>query len=176
MQTEIADIRTYRFKKEDRVLLDANIWLHIDGPNPTGWETEVYSDALKRIRASQTAIYLNVVILSEFINRYARIHQRWAQQEDFKEFRKSAEYGPVAASIASAARRILKQCHWVANTPEKNTITKLVDDFESEHADFNDLVLAETCRSQGLTLMTHDRDFRASGLTILTANRTLLAS
>jgi len=174
MLTEILDVRTYKFKREDRVLLDANIWIYIHGPDARGWKTEVYSAALKRIRLAQSAIHVDLLVLSEFMNRYARIHQGYSRKKEFKEFRGSPEYGIVAKSIAAAARRIIKLCHLVTDGFEAVDIGKLIDTFELECADFNDLVIAETCRSENLMLVTHDGDFRESGITILTASPALL--
>jgi len=53
-------------------------------------------------------------------------------------------------------------------------IVALVDEYEKGNSDFNDQVLAELCKSKGLTLVTDDSDFADTGLTIVTANQRLL--
>lgn len=68
------DIQSYVFTSSDKLLLDANILLFIYGPqssvNPN---VDVYSEALKKILNSHCQVYVDVLVISEFINRYARI-------------------------------------------------------------------------------------------------------
>lgn len=54
-------------------------------------------------------------------------------------------------------------------------VNRMFIDFEGGKTDFNDLVLAELCRTQNLTIVTDDGDFRGHNLTILTENHKLLA-
>ena len=75
MKNEAHHIETYTFAADDKLLLDANIWLYIYGPqgDPADHRTRVYSAALANILAVKSHIYLDVLILSEFINRYAHL-------------------------------------------------------------------------------------------------------
>ena len=58
---------------------------------------------------------------------------------------------------------------------EKVDIGALLAEYEAGDTDFNDQILVELCRVKGLTLVTHDVDFKDRGLTLLTANQRLLA-
>jgi len=75
MKNESYHIEEYTFAAADKLLFDANIWLYIYGPqgNPADQRTRVYSAALAKILAARSRIVLDVLILSEFINRYARL-------------------------------------------------------------------------------------------------------
>ena len=57
---------------------------------------------------------------------------------------------------------------------EKLKIDTLLDAYSTGDSDFNDQVIAELCKVKGLTLITHDGDFKGQGISILTANRYLL--
>jgi len=50
----------------------------------------------------------------------------------------------------------------------------LLVQYEEGDSDFNDQVLVEICKSKDLTLITHDADFKAVDINILTANKKLL--
>ena len=67
-------IDQYTFSDTDEVLLDANIWLFVYGPqySATDQRTAVYSDALKRMLSAKTRIFVDVLVLSEFVNSFAR--------------------------------------------------------------------------------------------------------
>jgi len=129
--------------------------------------------------AANCRIYIDVLILSEYINRYARLRHSLLKatpgiSSDFKQFRKSGEFAAIASDIAGDVRQILKHCDRLESNFATLDIASLVDEFEKGDSDFNDLVLAELCRNGNLTLVTHDGDFKDCGLTVLTANQSLL--
>jgi len=93
----------------------------------------------------------------------------------FKAIRNTPQFRQVAQEIAAAARTILKVATRCATGFEEADINAVLSDFETCRLDFNDRVLAELCKAKGLALVTHDADFRDSGVPILTANRQLLA-
>ena len=73
---EVKEVEYYRFTSNDRLFLDANIWLLFYGPQiPRDTWVDIYSQAFARILAAQSPIYIDVLIVSEFINTYAR--QKW---------------------------------------------------------------------------------------------------
>ncbi len=181
MRNSIQNIKSYVFKPTDELLLDANIWLSVYAPRrPGDWRTAVYSRALSDILLAQSRIYIDVLIVSEFINTYARI-KFYIQFPDpssrphFKRFRQSADFKPIARTIAADVRRILQHCNRVESGFDILNIVDLVDEYGKGGSDFNDQVLAELCKSKGLTLVTDDSDFVNTGLTIVTANKRLLS-
>ena len=182
MPSNIRPIDSYTFTKDDTLLFDTNIWMYIYGPQiPRDPLANVYSDAFKRILLSQSKIFVDVLVLSEFINTYSRYEFNRAFPPDkrkinFKAYKKTAAYQAVAKAIADESRRILKNCIRTESHFESVDIDKLLDDFESNCPDFNDQIFAELCKAKNLKLITHDGDFAGSGLTILTANPELLAT
>lgn len=112
---EIYPVDDYRFNQTDQVLLDANVWLLVEGPqtDPSDHRVRTYSGVLKRIRLARSLVVITVTVLSEFINSYARLEYKShpkATYPEFKDFRSSAAFKTIAEDIASASRRIVKQC------------------------------------------------------------------
>lgn len=181
MKNEAYPIEKYTFAAADKLLLDANIWLYIYGPqgDPADHRTRVYSAALANILAVKSHIYLDVLILSEFINRYARLRYDILRPagwpKEFKSFRKSGAFKSIAKDVADDTRRLVKQCEQMESGFETVDVGALLAEYEAGDTDFNDQILTELCKTKGLTLVTHDVDFKDRGLTLLTANQRLLA-
>ena len=180
MKSSAEDINTYVFQPTDELLLDANVWFFVYGPHrPGSKKAATYSAAFAKILKARCSIYVDVLIVSEFINRYARLKYNILQRSlsvlsDFKQFRKSAVFKPIARDIAADTRRILEHCARIESGFNVLDINALVDEYEKGDSDFNDQVLGELCKSKGLKLVTDDADFKDRGLTIVTANRRLL--
>jgi hypothetical protein len=74
MTKQVYSIESYQFNSRDGVLFDANIWMYIYGP-PSHISSQyryAYTSALRRIRGAGCPIVLDALVLSEFINAYAR--------------------------------------------------------------------------------------------------------
>ena len=181
MRNDARRVERYVFAAADTLLFDTNIWLLIYGPqgNPSDYRTRIYSAALAKVLKVKSHIYLDVLILSEFINRYARLRydilRPTGWPKEFKSFRKSAAFKSIAKDIAADAQRVVRQCERTESGFETVDIGALLAEYESGDADFNDQILVELCKAKGLTLVTHDADFKDRGLTLLTANPRLLA-
>jgi predicted nucleic acid-binding protein len=167
---------TYDFPSEKGYFFDTNIWLYIYGP--IGWPDQmssVYSRVLREVRDSNGTIYINCMIISEFINAFSRIEfKQQSTYSRFKDFRNSISFRPVAEDIASNVKKILRNT--LACDPDLRVIDlpEIMSFFEQGKYDFNDLVFAEICRAKGLVFVTHDKDFSELGVEILTANEKLL--
>lgn len=167
----------YDFKSSDELLLDANIWLLLYGPQKPGdRRVAVYSQALSRILSAKSRIYIDVLIVSEFINAYARLKWKLVAPHvrDFKEFRGSRDFKPVAQDIAADIKLVLKNCMRVEDGFESLAIDALVDEYALGDSDFNDQILTELCNRKGLKLVTDDSDFRGRDISVITANKRLL--
>jgi len=178
MANNVLAVASYNFKPEDELFVDTNVWLFIYGPQkPRDTRVAAYSHALARILAAQSRIYIDVLIVSEFINTYARL--KWnvlgKPHTDFKRFRKSAEFKPIAQDIAADVKRVLKQCDRLENGFELLDIDGLIGEYAAGDSDFNDQVIAALCKRKGLKLVTDDGDFGAHGVPVVTANKRLLS-
>lgn len=174
-------VASYNFNSADKLLLDTNIWLLVYGTQKPGDNrVAVYSQALSKILAAQSHIYIDVLIVSEFINAYARL--KWnlwkaqsASSTDFKKFRKSGEFKPIAQDIAADVKRVLKHCTRVDSGFDLLAIDTLIDEYAGGDSDFNDQILTTLCKRSGLKLVTDDGDFKGQGISVITANKRLLA-
>lgn len=170
-------VDTYSFTPEDQLLLDTNIWMLVYGPQrPGDRRVAAYSQALANMLAANSRIYIDVLIVSEFINTYARL--KWnvlgKPQGDFKLFRKSADFKPIAQEIAAGLKRVLTHCSRIESDFTTLGIDGLIEEYAAGDVDFNDQVLADMCRKRGLTLVTDDGDFSGQGIPVVTANKRLL--
>lgn len=167
-------VLNYAFKPGDRLLLDTNIWLFVHGPNkPNDRRVEVYSQALKDMITAKSQIYIDVLIVSEFINRYARMKAGF-KNKNFKKFRQSKGFEPIAKEVAGRVREVLKHCNRIESGFETLKINTLIDEYARGKSDFNDQIISSICRKQKLKLVTDDGDFKGRGFPVLTANKKLL--
>lgn len=180
MSNKTYRIETYPFSERDAVLFDANVWLYIYGPQGElhpHLHTK-YTLAFRRIRQAKVPIFIDVLVLSEFINAYARITYNnlpeATRPKNFKIFRNSDKFKPVAEQIAKYSRRLLSKCDRTHISFELTNMGSILSDYRTGEADFNDQMLAELCREKGLKLVTHDADFRGEDLTIITANSRII--
>lgn len=177
MTNSVERIQSYSFSPQDAVFLDANIWLYIFGPNSKqDWKVKLYSNVWHQLLIAKSQIFIDVIVLSEFINTYARMKWRTAMQSSatFKDYRQSQQFPKVARAISADARRLLSHCNRVESGFSTVNLPELLNDFATGTADFNDQVIAELCRINNLKLITHDADFRGRDIPILTANTRLL--
>jgi predicted nucleic acid-binding protein len=171
-------IASYKFSASDELLLDTNIWIFVYGPQkPGNAKAAAYSQALAKILAARSQIYIDVLIVSEFINTYARLKWKIVAPHitDFKAFRRSQDFKPVAQDIAADVKQLLKHCARVENGFESLAIDALIDEYAAGDSDFNDQILTALCKRKRLKLVTDDGDFRGQGIPVVTANRKLLA-
>ena len=105
LANNISDVEQHVFSGEELLLLDANIWLFVYGPlvsTSIANKCTIYSRIWRDICKVRATIYMTAIILSEFINRYARLEQRQTGNAhiNFKTFRKSPAFAPIAAGIS----------------------------------------------------------------------------
>ena len=170
-------VKQHNFTSNDKLFLDANIWFYVFGPHrPGDPKAEIYSDVFKCILNAQCQIYIDVLVVSEFINAYSR--KKWKliarHIKLFKDFRNSPTFKPVAQDIADDVKKIMKHCSRIESKFVTLGIDDLLNDYATGNFDFNDQVITEICKSKGCTLITDDGDFKTQEIPILTANSKLL--
>jgi predicted nucleic acid-binding protein len=69
MANKIRSIERHNFSRKEQLFLDANIWIYVYGPQgPNDRKNRIYSSALANILRANAAIYIDVLVLSEFVN------------------------------------------------------------------------------------------------------------
>ena len=177
MRYKAGDIRYYNFTAQDKLFLDANIWLYLYGPpKPRSYWRPIYTSVFNRMVRAKSRIYIDVLVVSEFINAYARLGWRDASSypNAFKTFRSSSDFKTVAQNIATHVQQIMKHCTRIESGFVTLPMDDLLADYISGDFDFNDQVITEICKSNGFTLITNDGDFKTQEIPVLTANSKLL--
>lgn len=177
MNHKTGAVEDYNFTTQDRLLLDANIWMYLHGPQKQrGYWRRTYTPVFNRILKAGSRIYIDVLVLSEFINSYARL--KWSlvrrHHRTFKAFRNSPAFKPIAQDIVNDVKQIMNHCAQIESGFATLDMDILLAEYAEGHSDFNDQVITELCKSNGLTLITHDSDFRTQDIAILTANPAML--
>ena len=198
MNQKATQVEQHNFTLTDKLFLDANIWLYLYCPQGSReYWVKTYSNVFDRILDAGSQIYIDVLVVSEFINTFAR--QEWglakealelAKQEhkltgqalelaeshlsSFKNFRNSPNFDPIAQGIAAAAKQIMKHCSRVESCFTTLDMDDLLTNYDTGNFDFNDQVITEICKNNGFTLITNDSDFKTQDIPILTANSKLL--
>ncbi len=179
------DLTKWSFSDQDRVLPDANFWINIFGPSATTAQrahfSAAYSRAFQTMLSQKVCLYIDVLILSEFVNVLARqeFNLKFIQtygSRGFKNFRNSANFIPTAKMIASETRKILKYSNQLDHTFTEWDTQQLMADFELGGEDLNDQLIIEMAKKYDLIILTDDKDMTKGGLQILTANTNLLKS
>jgi len=165
-----------------KFLLDANVWLdlvHSDPRRAALPRAGAYAGLLRRIHRAGARVLVNFVVLSELVNRIARLEFdvfRKQRPLDYKrDFRDQPAFASARTAIDTAIRgQVLPQSS-VAHVPGF-ALAPVVDDFLNLDVDVNDAALAKCCEAEGALLVTHDADFGrvASGIEVATANPRLL--
>ncbi len=175
--SSVHDISLYSFSERNHLFIDTSVWLLIVGPTTSYTKRkDVYTQGLSRARRANSVLYTNFIVISEFINRFARIEMSNAMINDFKSFRRSELWSKTADEISRSVRLILKRSVLIDTGFEAIDHDALMREFETGSLDFNDQVLTRLCKSRNLTFVTDDGDFVNSGLDLITGNKRLLAS
>ena len=78
MKNTVHDLSDYRFRKDDALLLDTNVWLYLN-PAPsdqslaTSSLSRQYSEAFKAMLSARSLLIMDALVLGEYLNRYCRI-------------------------------------------------------------------------------------------------------
>lgn len=175
------DATSYAFQQGEKILLDANVWLFLQPPSaqpPPNYATK-YSKALKQLLAAKAQPVVESLVLSEYLNRYLRLEfdVLWrSKYPKYKDFRRSPDFQAVARSAIAEVRHILKLATAEDTALSQMDLASVLIETEIGSLDFNDGVLAETCRLQGWKLLTDDFDMKLGGIEVLTSNPKLLAA
>ena len=182
MMSDISvSIKGYCFSESDKFFLDTNIWFYIYGQQIVkDWKSDVYSEALKQINSAKSRVFIDVTVLSEFVNRYIRNEHEILKaftscRCEFKDFKNSEYYQDVVESVSDLIRRVLDQSERVESGIMEIDIDRFLSEFKTSDAEFNDQLIIELCRRKNFKLITHDRHFKNCDVTVLTANKWLLS-
>ena len=77
MKNKAHDLANWNFSPSDRILPDANFWINVFGPSAavahTDRRLQNYSGALRTMLTQKVTMFIDVTIMSEFVNTLARL-------------------------------------------------------------------------------------------------------
>jgi predicted nucleic acid-binding protein len=185
--TNKIDIRKYTFKGDETLFLDTNIWYFIYGPTPIRSKPDedvsrnLYSKAFKKIQENKCFIYIDTLIISEFVNAFARDmwkRYNWSQPEDsklnYKDYRKTPDFKSKVNTIINETKKIFKDANKCNSDFESMDFDSFFIEFGKCNLDLNDIIYGDLCKTKGFTLVTNDKDFKSCSIPIMTVNNELL--
>jgi len=182
--TDFYSIDSYQPSPQDKLFLDANVWIYICSPigNYKRNTVQKYDRFLKCALQAKAEVYVSSLVLSEFFNRSVRIEFESAQRTDprryqnfKKDFRNTACYNQIAKVLHDIIKnQIFKMGKVIDDAFSEININRLLDD--PNNYDFNDRYYQELAEIKNLKIVTHDADFAVCSLKIpiITANQELL--
>jgi predicted nucleic acid-binding protein len=171
------------FNSDEKIFLDTNVWYYIYGPKPKKPDEiifrNIYSNALEKMLEGGCQIFIDALVISEFVNRYARDfydrkYSGFSSKPKFKDFRKSQEFKSNAKLIADQTKKIIKDSHPCDLDFKSMNLHSHLIDYEKCVLDFNDILFGDLCKNKAYILVTNDGDFKGHCASILTANNNLL--
>lgn len=177
---KIEKIRDYKISSGDCFFFDNNVWMFIFSPisGANTFQQKAYSNLLKDIRSAKSTIFINSLIVSEYINRSLRLnHSLWRNREfkagnkfvDYKrDYRPTKEFENAQKDVYNEMTDILSIAF---RKPDDFHALNLEDVMNAKGMDFNDAYYANFCELNRLILVTDDKDLQNTPLdiTILTA-------
>ena len=163
------------------VLFDTNVWIAIEGMDPSSTRTSGYGDFYAELRKSDNVLIVNDYVLGEFHNRCCRIEysmRKEASGDDgfpsFKRYRVSSDFRDFMQSMNEVCRGIASDARYEGVSSDQLVIADVIDEACHGKMDWSDIVLREHCRKAGHVLVTDDYDFLDCGLDLVTGNKRLL--
>jgi len=186
MKNKAHDLANWNFSPSDRILPDANFWINVFGPASavahTDRRLQNYSGALRTMLIQKVTMFIDVTIMSEFVNTLARLEfnanfkGKGYGSRDFKRFRNSRDFIPTAKMIEREFGKILKISKCVDHPFSSWDLPGLLGDFAKGGEDFNDQLIIEITKRYDLKLLTDDGDMTNGGVDVITANLKLLTA
>lgn len=177
---KVERIRDFRVKSGDCFFFDNNVWMFLFSPisGVNNMQQRAYGNLLRSIQTAKAAIFINSLVVSEYINRSLKLnYSLWRDREfksgnrfvDYKrDYRPTEDFDNAQKEAYDEMSDILSIAH---RKPDDFNALKLDEVMNAKGMDFNDAYYANFCKLNRLILVTDDRDLQNSPLdiTILTA-------
>ncbi len=155
------------------IFVDANVLIYLFWPSGRHSFESNYASVFRNLLRQGNCLYIDFLVVSEVVNRILRIeHQKLNSNQPFKNFRNSQDGKGVINDIYTIVKNnILNNFEIIGKTFNKSDIEGFL---MVDQLDFVDKAIASICFENNFVLLTNDRDFKNSGLDILTGNPHIL--
>ena len=172
-------ISKYTVGPTEEFFFDTNVWLFIFAPiaGAKPYKQKMYSQILKDIRLRNACLWINSLVIAEYVNAVLRLEfKQWTERNqkygvDFKrDFRPTADYQAALTDIKGQVTAILGICQHRPDDFNVLNVDNIITSMGSK-LDFGDSMIVEMCRRYKLKLVTDDKDIAESEFpfTVITA-------
>lgn len=164
---KVEKIRDVIVKSGDLFFFDNNVWMYLFSPisGANSYQQRMYGNLLRNIQVAKASIFINSLIVSEYINRSLRLNYSiWREFEaktgnrflDYKrDYRPTSEFEDAKIAVCEEMDNIL---HIAYRKPDDFNALDVTRILQAPAMDFNDAYYANFCHLNNLTLVTDDRD------------------
>lgn len=177
---KVERIKDFEVKSGDCFFFDNNVWMILFSPISGAKEKQqkIYSKLLRNIQSARATIFINSLIVSEYINRSLKLNYAFWRDREFKsgnrlvdykkDFRPSKDFEIAQEEAYQEMSVILSLAH---RKPDDFNALDLGRIMKAKGMDFNDAYYADFCRLNRLIFVSDDKDLQTCTLdiTILTA-------
>ncbi|MBF0526105.1 MAG: PIN domain-containing protein [Deltaproteobacteria bacterium] len=183
---KIVDIAQAVPRKEDRFLIDTNVWLWMTyskaGHGAPVWRESImrqYAAFIESASVAEVNLYWNGLSLAELAHLIEKtereIYEKTAGPIKTKEYRHNlnAERSSVASEVQAAWGQVISLADPLSITIDAQVTEAALNRFQTEKVDGYDLFILESMKNHGVTqVITDDGDFASvPDLQVFTANR-----
>ena len=154
--------------KDRKMFFDTNVLLSIfqkDRRNDP--RSDKYRQLFAKILTHRMEIFVSETVLSEFYYFAIKSERDSSNFPSVKAFRDSETGIQARESIFRNIETILQQLNYI---PSNLSLTEMTHQFTVDSLDFNDKLIAETCRKNNFVLVTDDADYTDTAIDVLSAN------
>lgn len=156
-----------------KIFVDANVLIYLFWPTGQPNFEENYARVFRNLLRQGNDLFVDFLVISEVINRVVRIeHQKINPTIKFKDFRDSQDGKDAINDIYIIVKNdILNRFSIIGKSFDQHDIEGFL---VIDELDFVDKATVSLCSENSLVLLTNDKDFKNSGLDILTGNPNIL--
>ena len=166
MAPRVVEISDYTPTFNDSFFFDNNVWMFIFCPigNHNQKKQHIYSSFLQVLIQRKAIIFINSLVISEFVNASLRLDFNLWQKEEGRsfEFKKDYvgidRYNETVSEINGALNKIFRITEKVPDDFNAISIENIQNHLEN--IDFNDSYYIEQALMKDWIIVTDDRDFR----------------
>jgi len=156
----------YKIDPSDQVFVDTNILIFLFSPsfvNTREYQVDKYATVYAKMIEKKCTLFVNQMVISEFINRCMRIDfERNFNQDGNKDYKKdyrpSEEYDKTLRIVLKQVKKFLASANQIDD--DFKTFDILSSISSNLKTDFNDLIIADTVKKNSLKLLSDDGDFK----------------
>lgn len=158
----------YKINSNDNVFLDTNILIFLFSPSFVSskeYQVDTYSKIFEKLIENNSAMYINSIVISEFLNRCLRIDfnknfQNNSNTKDYKiDYRGSVEYQKTLATLLKELNKMFNVFKIKQLDDRFSNFDTITEFKNSTELDFNDLIIARNVIDNGFKLLSDDGDF-----------------